>query len=160
MSLTLAICLALALIPMSNVKVNAASEMLEEPVVSDLNTNVEYNIVLDENLEYRWNANGEALKRNVIHLYDTGGKNCNFKFHSVPNNKDELSEDQSSDGYYGISHVKTAGTDYFVDVDGKNTNENSVLHLWSEKTYNEFHQQFRFYYKHKCCWRKALLHTG
>ena len=43
---------------------------LEAEAAATMNTEIEYNIVLDEDDTYRWNANGTATKGNVIHLDD------------------------------------------------------------------------------------------
>lgn len=74
-------------------------------------------ITLQENTAYRWNANGEAAKSNEIHLDDTEGMNCSYRF------------DYVEDNWYGIKHINKNGIDRFVDIEDKSKDDGKVLHL-------------------------------
>lgn len=94
-------------------------------------------ITLQENTAYRWNANGEAAKSNEIHLDDTEGMNCSYRF------------DYVEDNWYGIKHINKNGIDRFVDIEDKSKDDGKVLHLWEDddnKVKGNNHRQFAFYY--------------
>ena len=128
------ICMAIALtgIPIS-VKAADSSGTLD----TNMETNSELFITLEENKDYRWNVNDDATKNSVVHLDTSGGDNCRFRFDHIENE------------WYGIKHIKVNGTDRFADVDGKSKDSGAVLHLWessdSEVKGNN-HRQFAFYY--------------
>ena len=112
--------------------VSADSEVAE----TDMPTGELEYITLQENTAFRWNANGEALKSNEIHLDDNEGMNCSFRF------------DKVEDGWYGIKHIKSGGTDLFADIEDKSKDEGKVLHLWESndnKVKGNNHRQFAFY---------------
>lgn len=112
--------------------VSADSEVAE----TDMPTGELEYITLQENTAFRWNANGEALKSNEIHLDDNEGMNCSFRF------------DKVEDGWYGIKHIKSGGTDLFADIEDKSKDEGKVLHLWESndnKVKGNEHRQFAFY---------------
>ena len=112
--------------------VSADSEVAETSMPTG---ELEY-ITLQENTAFRWNANGQALQGNEIHLDDTEGMNCSFRFDNVEG------------GWYGIKHIKSGGTDRFADIDGKSKNEGAVLHLYEDdddKVKGNEHRQFAFY---------------
>ena len=95
-------------------------------------------IALAESREFRWNANGEALLGNEIHLDSRDGENCLFRFDHVENN------------WYGIKHIKEGGTDRFADIDGKSKDPGAVLHLWEtddDELKGNNHRQFAFEYQ-------------
>ena len=127
-------CMAIALtgIPIS-VKAADSSGTLD----TNMETNSELFITLEENKDYRWNVNDDATKNSVVHLDTSGGDNCRFRFDHIENE------------WYGIKHIKVNGTDRFADVDGKSKDSGAVLHLWessdSEVKGNN-HRQFAFYY--------------
>ena len=104
---------------------------------TDMETNSELFITLEENTEYRWNVDSIAEKGNDVHL-DTGeGANCRFRLDKIEN------------GWYGIKHIKVNGTDRFVDVEHESTNSGAKLHLWESsdsKVKGKEHRQFAFYY--------------
>lgn len=106
----------------------------EEKSVS-VDTGVMTFITLAENTDYRWNINGLGDKGNAVHLDKTTGDQCDFKIYSA------------EDGYYSIKFIKDAGTDRYVDIDGKSKKEGAVLHIWensdSEVAGNP-HRQFIF----------------
>lgn len=128
------ICMAIALtgIPIS-VKAADSSGTLD----TNMETNSELFITLEENKDYRWNVNDDATKNSVVHLDTSGGDNCRFRLDHIENE------------WYGIKHIKVNGTDRFADVDGKSKDSGAVLHLWessdSEVKGNN-HRQFAFYY--------------
>ena len=127
-------CMAIALtgIPIS-VKAADSSGTLD----TNMETNSELFITLEENKDYRWNVNDDATKNSVVHLDTSGGDNCRFRLDHIENE------------WYGIKHIKVNGTDRFADVDGKSKDSGAVLHLWessdSEVKGNN-HRQFAFYY--------------
>lgn len=104
---------------------------------TDMETNSELFITLEENTEYRWNVDSVAEKGNDVHL-DTGeGTNCRFRLDKIEN------------GWYGIKHIKVNGTDRFVDVENESTSSGAKLHLWESsdsKVKGKEHRQFAFYY--------------
>ena len=128
------ICIMIALtgIPFS-VKAADSSGTLD----TNMETNSELFITLEENKDYRWNVNDDAGKNSVVHLDTSEGNNCRFRLDHIENE------------WYGIKHIKVNGTDRFADVDGKSKNSGAVLHLWessdSEVKGNN-HRQFAFYY--------------
>ncbi len=104
---------------------------------TEMETNSELFITLEENKDYRWNVNDNAGKNSVVHLDTSEGNNCRFRL------------DHIEKEWYGIKHIKVDGTDRFADVDGKSKDSGAVLHLWessdSEVKGNN-HRQFAFYY--------------
>lgn len=128
------ICIMIALtgIPFSVKAADSSGSMSTE-----METNSELFITLEENKDYRWNVNDDAGKSSVVHLDTSEGNNCRFRL------------DHIEKEWYGIKHIKVNGTDRFVDVDGKSKDSGAVLHLWessdSEVKGNN-HRQFAFYY--------------
>ena len=128
------ICMTITLtgIPIS-VKAADSSGTLD----TNMETNSELFITLEENKDYRWNVNDDAGKNSVVHLDTSEGNNCRFRLDHIENE------------WYGIKHIKVNGTDRFADVDGKSKDSGAVLHLWessdSEVKGNN-HRQFAFYY--------------
>ena len=128
------ICMMIALtgIPFSVKAADSSGSMSTE-----METNSELFITLEENKDYRWNVNDNAGKNSVVHLDSSEGNNCRFRLDHIENE------------WYGIKHIKVDGTDRFADVDGKSKDSGAVLHLWessdSEVKGNN-HRQFAFYY--------------
>ena len=128
------ICMTIALtgIPISVKAADSSGSMSTE-----METNSELFITLEENKDYRWNVNDNAGKNSVVHLDTSEGNNCRFRL------------DHIEKEWYGIKHIKVDGTDRFADVDGKSKDSGAVLHLWessdSEVKGNN-HRQFAFYY--------------
>ena len=128
------ICMTIALtgIPISVKAADSSGSMSTE-----METNSELFITLEENKDYRWNVNDDAGKSSVVHLDTSEGNNCRFRL------------DHIEKEWYGIKHIKVNGTDRFVDVDGKSKDSGAVLHVWessdSEVKGNN-HRQFAFYY--------------
>lgn len=128
------ICMTIALtgIPISVKAADSSGSMSTE-----METNSELFITLEENKDYRWNVNDDAGKSSVVHLDTSEGNNCRFRL------------DHIEKEWYGIKHIKVNGTDRFADVDGKSKDSGAVLHLWessdSEVKGNN-HRQFAFYY--------------
>lgn len=128
------ICIMIALtgIPFSVKAADSSGSMSTE-----METNSELFITLEENKDYRWNVNDDAGKSSVVHLDTSEGNNCRFRL------------DHIEKEWYGIKHIKVNGTDRFADVDGKSKDSGAVLHLWessdSEVKGNN-HRQFAFYY--------------
>ena len=128
------ICIMIALtgIPFSVKAADSSGSMSTE-----METNSELFITLEENKDYRWNVNDDAGKNSVVHLDTSEGNNCRFRL------------DHIEKEWYGIKHIKVNGTDRFADVDGKSKDSGAVLHLWessdSEVKGNN-HRQFAFYY--------------
>lgn len=128
------ICMTIALtgIPISVKAADSSGSMSTE-----METNSELFITLEENKDYRWNVNDDAGKNSVVHLDTSEGNNCRFRL------------DHIEKEWYGIKHIKVNGTDRFADVDGKSKDSGAVLHLWessdSEVKGNN-HRQFAFYY--------------
>lgn len=128
------ICMTIALtgIPISVKAADSSGSMSTE-----METNSELFITLEENKDYRWNVNDNAEKNSVVHLDSSEGNNCRFRL------------DHIEKEWYGIKHIKVNGTDRFADVDGKSKDSGAVLHLWessdSEVKGNN-HRQFAFYY--------------
>ena len=128
------ICIMIALtgIPISVKAADSSGSMSTE-----METNSELFITLEENKDYRWNVNDDAGKSSVVHLDTSEGNNCRFRL------------DHIEKEWYGIKHIKVNGTDRFVDVDGKSKDSGAVLHVWessdSEVKGND-HRQFAFYY--------------
>lgn len=128
------ICMMIALtgIPFSVKAADSSGSMSTE-----METNSELFITLEENKDYRWNVNDNAEKNSVVHLDSSEGNNCRFRLDHIENE------------WYGIKHIKVDGTDRFADVDGKSKDSGAVLHLWessdSEVKGNN-HRQFAFYY--------------
>lgn len=128
------ICIMIALtgIPFSVKAADSSGSMSTE-----METNSELFITLEENKDYRWNVNDDAGKNSVVHLDTSEGNNCRFRL------------DHIEKEWYGIKHIKVNGTDRFVDVDGKSKNSGAVLHLWESsdsKVKDNNHRQFAFYY--------------
>ena len=95
------ICMTIALtgIPISVKAADSSGSMSTE-----METNSELFITLEENTDYRWNVNDSGEKGSDVHL-DTGeGGNCRFRLDKIEN------------GWYGIKHIKVNGTDRFADV--------------------------------------------
>ena len=128
------ICMTIALtgIPISVKAADSSGSMSTE-----METNSELFITLEENKDYRWNVNDDAGRSSVVHLDTSEGNNCRFRL------------DHIEKEWYGIKHIKVNGTDRFVDVDGKSKDSGAVLHVWessdSEVKGNN-HRQFAFYY--------------
>ena len=128
------ICMTIALtgIPISVKAADSSGSMSTE-----METNSELFITLEENKDYRWNVNDDAGKNSVVHLDTSEGNNCRFRL------------DHIEKEWYGIKHIKVNGTDRFADVDGKSKDSGAVLQLWessdSEVKGNN-HRQFAFYY--------------
>ena len=128
------ICMTIALtgIPISVKAADSSGSMSTE-----METNSELFITLEENKDYRCNVNDNAEKNSVVHLDSSEGNNCRFRLDHIENE------------WYGIKHIKVDGTDRFADVDGKSKDSGAVLHLWessdSEVKGNN-HRQFAFYY--------------
>lgn len=128
------ICMTIALtgIPISVKAADSSGSMSTE-----METNSELFITLEENKDYRWNVNDDAGRSSVVHLDTSEGNNCRFRL------------DHIEKEWYGIKHIKVNGTDRFVDVDGKSKDSGAVLHVWessdSEVKGND-HRQFAFYY--------------
>lgn len=128
------ICMTIALtgIPISVKAADSSGSMSTE-----METNSELFITLEEKKDYRWNVNDDAGKSSVVHLDTSEGNNCRFRL------------DHIEKEWYGIKHIKVNGTDRFADVDGKSKDSGAVLHLWessdSEVKGNN-HRQFAFYY--------------
>lgn len=128
------ICMTIALtgIPISVKAADSSGSMSTE-----METNSELFITLEENKDYRWNVNDDAGKSSVVHLDTSEGNNCRFRL------------DHIEKEWYEIKHIKVNGTDRFVDVDGKSKDSGAVLHVWessdSEVKGNN-HRQFAFYY--------------
>ena len=128
------ICMMIALtgIPFSVKAADSSGSMSTE-----METNSELFITLEENKDYRWNVNDNAGKNSVVHLDSSEGNNCRFRLDHIENE------------WYGIKHIKVDGTDRFADVDGKSKDSGAVLHLWessdSEVKGNN-HRQFALYY--------------
>lgn len=128
------ICMTIALtgIPISVKAADSSGSMSTE-----METNSELFITLEEDKDYRWNVNDDAGKSSVVHLDTSEGNNCRFRL------------DHIEKEWYGIKHIKVNGTDRFVDVDGKSKDSGAVLHVWessdSEVKGND-HRQFAFYY--------------
>ena len=128
------ICMTIALtgIPFSVKAADSSGSMSTE-----METNSELFITLEENKDYRWNVNDDAGKSSVVHLDTSEGNNCRFRL------------DHIEKEWYGIKHIKVNGTDRFVDVDGKSKDSGAVLHLWESsdsKVKGNNHRQFAFYY--------------
>lgn len=128
------ICMMIALtgIPFSVKAADSSGSMSTE-----METNSELFITLEENKDYRWNVNDDAGKSSVVHLDTSEGNNCRFRL------------DHIEKEWYGIKHIKVNGTDRFVDVDGKSKDSGAVLHLWESsdsKVKGNNHRQFAFYY--------------
>ena len=109
------ICMTIALtgIPISVKAADSSGSMSTE-----METNSELFITLEENKDYRWNVNDNAGKNSVVHLDTSEGNNCRFRL------------DHIEKEWYGIKHIKVDGTDRFADVDGKSKDSGAVLHLW------------------------------
>lgn len=128
------ICMTIALtgIPISVKAADSSGSMSTE-----METNSELFITLEENKDYRWNVNDDAGKSSVVHLDTSEGNNCRFRL------------DHIEKEWYGIKHIKVNGTDRFVDVDGKSKDSGAVLHVWESsdsKVKGNDHRQFAFYY--------------
>ena len=128
------ICMTIALtgIPIS-VKAADSSGTLD----TNMETNSELFITLEENTDYRWNVNDSGEKGSDVHL-DTGeGGNCRFRLDKIEN------------GWYGIKHIKVNGTDRFADVKDESKDSGAKIHVWEsndEKVNGKEHRQFAFYY--------------
>ena len=128
------ICMTIALtgIPIS-VKAADSSGTLD----TNMETNSELFITLEENTDYRWNVNDSGEKGSDVHL-DTGeGGNCRFRLDKIEN------------GWYGIKHIKVNGTDRFADVKDESKDSGAKIHVWEsndEKVKGKEHRQFAFYY--------------
>lgn len=106
------ICMTIALtgIPISVKAADSSGSMSTE-----METNSELFITLEENKDYRWNVNDDAGKSSVVHLDTSEGNNCRFRL------------DHIEKEWYGIKHIKVNGTDRFVDVDGKSKENGSDM---------------------------------
>ena len=128
------ICMTIALtgIPIS-VKAADSSGTLD----TNMETNSELFITLEENTDYRWNVNDSGEKGSDVYL-DTGeGGNCRFRLDKIEN------------GWYGIKHIKVNGTDRFADVKDESKDSGAKIHVWEsndEKVKGKEHRQFAFYY--------------
>ena len=128
------ICMTIALtgIPIS-VKAADSSGTLD----TNMETNSELFITLEENTDYRWNVNDSGEKGSDVHL-DTGEVgNCRFRLDKIEN------------GWYGIKHIKVNGTDRFADVKDESKDSGAKIHVWEsndEKVKGKEHRQFAFYY--------------
>ena len=128
------ICMMITLtgIPIS-VKAADSSGTLD----TNMETNSELFITLEENTDYRWNVNDSGGKGSDVHL-DTGeGDNCRFRLDKIEN------------GWYGIKHIKVNGTDRFADVEDESKDSGAKIHVWEsndEKVKGKEHRQFAFYY--------------
>lgn len=128
------ICMTIALtgIPIS-VKAADSNGTLD----TNMETNSELFITLEENTDYRWNVNDSGEKGSDVHL-DTGeGGNCRFRLDKIEN------------GWYGIKHIKVNGTDRFADVKDESKDSGAKIHVWEsndEKVKGKEHRQFAFYY--------------
>lgn len=128
------ICMTIALtgIPIS-VKAADSSGTLD----TNMETNSELFITLEENTDYRWNVSDSGEKGSDVHL-DTGeGGNCRFRLDKIEN------------GWYGIKHIKVNGTDRFADVKDESKDSGAKIHVWEsndEKVKGKEHRQFAFYY--------------
>lgn len=128
------ICMTIVLtgIPIS-VKAADSSGTLD----TNMETNSELFITLEENTDYRWNVNDSGEKGSDVHL-DTGeGGNCRFRLDKIEN------------GWYGIKHIKVNGTDRFADVKDESKDSGAKIHVWEsndEKVKGKEHRQFAFYY--------------
>lgn len=128
------ICMTIALtgIPIS-VKAADSGGTLD----TNMETNSELFITLEENTDYRWNVNDSGGKGSDVHL-DTGeGDNCRFRLDKIEN------------GWYGIKHIKVNGTDRFADVEDESKDSGAKIHVWEsndEKVKGKEHRQFAFYY--------------
>lgn len=104
---------------------------------TNMETNSELFITLEENTDYRWNVNDSGGKGSDVHL-DTGeGDNCRFRLDKIEN------------GWYGIKHIKVNGTDRFADVEDESKDSGAKIHVWEsndEKVKGKEHRQFAFYY--------------
>lgn len=141
MSAAIAILLCMSTLLISPVLMSregyASAAESSEVMKTDMPTGELQYITLQEDMRYRWNANGAALQNNVIHLDTVEGSNCSFRF------------DKVEGGWYGIKHIKKGGTDLFADIEDKSMNEGKVLHLWESddsKVKGNEHRQFAFYY--------------
>lgn len=122
---------------LSSISVYADSAGSDGTKVTNMTTDSLMFITLQEDTSLRWNVNGAAEKNNVLHLDKADGVNCNFRFDNI------------GDGWYGIKHIKSSGTDYFADIEDKSKSEGKVLHLWESndsKVSGNNHRQFAFYY--------------
>ena len=128
------ICMTIALtgIPIS-VKAADSGGTLD----TNMETNSELFITLEENTDYRWNVNDSGGKGSDVHL-DTGeGDNCRFRLDKIEN------------GWYGIKHIKVNGTDRFADVEDESKDSGAKIQVWEsndEKVKGKEHRQFAFYY--------------
>ena len=70
------ICMTIALtgIPISVKAADSSGSMSTE-----METNSELFITLEENKDYRWNVNDNAGKNSVVHLDTSEGNNCRFR---------------------------------------------------------------------------------
>lgn len=111
------ICMTIALtgIPIS-VKAADSSGTLD----TNMETNSELFITLEENTDYRWNVNDSGEKGSDVHL-DTGeGGNCRFRLDKIEN------------GWYGIKHIKVNGTDRFADVKDESKDSGAKIHVCTD----------------------------
>lgn len=128
------ICMTIALTGiLISVKAADSSGTLD----TNMETNSELFITLEENTDYRWNVNDSGEKGSDVHL-DTGeGGNCRFRLDKIEN------------GWYGIKHIKVNGTDRFADVKDESKDSGAKIHVWEsndEKVKGKEHRQFAFYY--------------
>ncbi|MGN0153266.1 MAG: MBG domain-containing protein [Lachnospiraceae bacterium] len=134
------------------------SDLIEEELQSKTSagsaglTNMPVNellyITCAENTDLRWNVNGGALQGNVVHLDNISGKNCHFALYRVYKVNDADEEEYTDEGYYGIKHILSGGTDLYADIENKSKDENKVLHVWEDedkKVYENEHRQFAFF---------------
>lgn len=121
----------------------AAPVFAEDAGSNDMETGTRMFITLASNTKYRWNVNDSAEKGSVVHLDDSSGVNCQFRF------------DKIEDGWYGLKHIKDYGLDpidRFVDVDDRSTKSGAALHVWEPddkdlkgKDKENWHRYFAFY---------------
>ena len=74
------ICMTIALtgIPISVKAADSSGSMSTE-----METNSELFITLEENKDYRWNVNDNAEKNSVVHLDSSEGNNCRFRLDHI-----------------------------------------------------------------------------
>lgn len=116
-----------------------AQATLVGQVEKDMPTGQRMFITLVGHNDRRWNADGSAFRGDYIHLDNAGGSNCSFRLDKI-----------NDDGWYAIKHIKSGGTDYFVDVKDKGRGAGSPLHLWESKDSkmgDKENGQFAFYYE-------------
>ena len=93
------ICMTIALtgIPISVKAADSSGSMSTE-----METNSELFITLEENKDYRWNVNDNAEKNSVVHLDSSEGNNCRFRLDHIENE------------WYGIKLILSILVDTFI----------------------------------------------